>query len=88
MHVTISGVPRGNSRTTGEKIDRLVVPFVQALRGAYIAAGISDDESATVDMLADILVYAAKVESIEVYTLADQAARSAEGELHDAEAGA
>jgi hypothetical protein len=87
MHVEITGVQRGNA-TTGAKIDKLVVPFVQALRGAYIAAKISDDESATIDILTDILVYAARVEGVDIHNLAADAARAAEGELFDARAGA
>lgn len=88
MHVTITGVPRRQAdEDTAGKIERLVVPFVQSLRGAYIAANISDDESATIDLLADILVYAAKVEGTDVDELAERAARSANGELFDAERG-
>lgn len=86
MHVTITGVPRHHA-TTADKVDRLVIPFVQSLRDAYVAANISDDESATVDLLADILVYASKVEGTTVEELAEQAARSANGELFEAERG-
>lgn len=83
MHVSITGVPR-RLETTGVKVDKLVVPFVQALRSAYIDAKISDDESATVDMLTDVLVYAAKVEGASLSELAENAVRAAQGELVDA----
>jgi hypothetical protein len=85
MHVTITGVPRGTDNHASEKVERLVVPFVQALRGAYIAARVSDDHSATIDLLTDILVYAARVEGADLDELAAEAARAARGELFDAE---
>jgi hypothetical protein len=85
MHVTITGMPRKYDYTTENKVTNLVLPFVQALRSAYIEARISDDESATVDLLADILVYATRVEGTDLQELADRAVRSAAGELYDAE---
>jgi|SRR4051812_32396074 hypothetical protein len=87
MHVTITGVPRPGSRgeNAAEKVERLVIPFVQSLRDAYIAAKISDDESATKDILTDILVYASEVEKENIVALAHDSVRAAQGELFDAD---
>ena len=84
MHVTITGIPRRADYDTATKVTDLVIPFVQALRGAYVTARVSDDESATVDLLTDILVYAARVEGVDIHELAQQAASAADGELYDA----
>jgi hypothetical protein len=85
MNVTISHRFKPVTHSTEEKVAGLVVPLVQALRDAYIAAHISDEESATVDLLSDILVYATRVESEDVDDLAARAVRAAHGELQDAE---
>lgn len=83
MHVTIEGVPRGCDETH-VKIERFVIPFVQALRSSYIEAKISDDESATLDLLTDILVYSGRTEGEIIQDLADRAARAARDELTEA----
>lgn len=88
MHVTITGVPIASDYTlnyTGAKIDALVLPFVQSLRDAYIKARMSDDDSATVDLVTDLLVYAVKAEGLDLDEFAERAVRAARGELFDAE---
>lgn len=40
-----------------EKYERLVKPLMEALLGAYVGAGITDKESAAVDLLTDIGLY-------------------------------
>lgn len=84
MHVEISDL---ETRPVGEgtvgKVDRLTLPFARELRAAYIAAGISDEESATLDILTDLLVYAELVKEESAHGLAERAARAAHGELFD-----
>jgi hypothetical protein len=83
VKVTITDVER-DAPGAAENVDRFVVPFVAALRDAYIDAGVSDEESATVDLLTDLLVYAHRREAEDVHALAARAARAAEGELLEA----